>query len=275
MNNGFFSRLGAHVMRLTRVTGVVASVNSQSPIVLERDADNKIYRCRGAFVPTDGGAGYAKGCTHVKTDGSVATTLYINEGTSSSCDFNPVESSASTVTSVAAGAGLTGGGTEGAVSLAVGAGTGIDANADDVAVKETFLRYAEVTLTNAEMLALRASPKELVAAPGAGKLLEFISATLLFDYTGAYTETDDNMAVRYENGSGVQVSDTIEATGFVDATADTITFARKGVDGIVAKTGAENKALVLHNTGNGEFGGGNASNVVRVKVAYRVHATGF
>lgn len=140
---------------------------------------------------------------------------------------------------------------------------------------EKTIKYAEVSLTNAEMLALRATPKTLVAAPGAGKVLEFLSACLLFDYTGAYTESADNMAVKFENGSGVAVSDTIEATGFVDATADTLTFARKAVDGITAKTGCENKALVLHNTGDGEYGGGNAANVVRVKVAYRVHTTGW
>lgn len=139
----------------------------------------------------------------------------------------------------------------------------------------TTIQYAAVALTNANMLNLRATPIQLVAAPGAGYVLEFISATLLFDYTAAYTETADNMAVKYENGSGAAASEDIEATGFVDATADTITFARKKLDGIVAKTGAENKALVLHNIGDGEYGGGNASNAVRVKVAYRVHATGF
>lgn len=140
---------------------------------------------------------------------------------------------------------------------------------------EKTIKYAEVSLTNAQVLALRATPITLVSAPGAGKVIEFVSATLLFDYTAAYTETDDNLAVKYENGAGVQASDDIETTGFLDATADTVTFARKKVDGIVAKSGCENKALVLHNIGGDEFGGGNASNALRVKVAYRVHTTGF
>lgn len=137
------------------------------------------------------------------------------------------------------------------------------------------IQYAEVSLTNAQMLALRATPITLVAAPGAGKLTEFVSAVLIFDYTAAYTETDDNMAVKYTDGSGAAVSNTIEATGFVDATADTMTTATAKYDAIVAKSGSENKALVLHNTGNGEYGGGNAANAVRVKVAYRVHTTGW
>lgn len=140
------------------------------------------------------------------------------------------------------------------------------------------VQYTEVSLTNAEVLALRATPKELVAAPGAGRILEFLSAVLIFDYTAAYTETADNLAIKYTDGSGTAASETIEMTGFIDATADTLTFAVP--DGgaatpIVAKTGCEDKALVLHNTGDGEFGGGNAANVLRVKVAYRIHITGW
>ena len=134
---------------------------------------------------------------------------------------------------------------------------------------------AEVSITNAEMLALRATPKTLVAAPGAGFFLEFVQAQLFFDYTGAYTETADNMAVKLGDGSGTAVSQTIEATGFVDATADTITNALPKIDAIVSKTNGENKALVLHNTGDGEYGGGNAANAIRVKVRFRIHATGF
>lgn len=272
MSKRFFEKLVAPLMQLT---GGNVSINSQTVKVYQRDESGYVLRCSGTVTITDGGAGYAKGCKYVKTDGSVGSTEYTNEGTSSSCDFNALTQTSGDITSVVAGAGLTGGATEGAATVNVGAGTGIDVNTDDIAINENYIRYAAVSLTNAEMLALRATPKELVAAPGAGKVLEFISATLLFDYTGAYTETADNMAVRYENGSGVQASDDIEATGFVDATADTVTFARKKVDGIVAKTGCENKALVLHNTGDGEYGGGNASNAVRVKVAYRVHTTGF
>lgn len=137
------------------------------------------------------------------------------------------------------------------------------------------IQYAEVSITNTEALALRATPKELVAAPGAGKVLEFLSCTILFDYTGAYTESTANLAVRYANTTGAIASQAIEMTGFADATADTMTVGIPKVDPIVAKTVAENAALVLHNTGAGEWGAGNAANVIRVKTAYRTHVTGW
>lgn len=136
---------------------------------------------------------------------------------------------------------------------------------------------AVVALTNAEIKALRATPKELVAAPGAGRLLEFISALLLLDYgTNALTESTDNLGVKYHDGSGTQISETIEAGGFIDATADTMTTSRAKLDGIVAKSACENKALVLHNLGDGEFGGNaGADTVMRVRSVYRVHVTGW
>lgn len=44
----------------------------------------------GTTVPTDGTAGYGKGCIFIDTDGGVGTTMYVNEGSNTSCDFNAV-----------------------------------------------------------------------------------------------------------------------------------------------------------------------------------------
>lgn len=129
--------------------------------------------------------------------------------------------------------------------------------------------HVKVDITSAEVLALRATPKELVAAPGANKILVFESILLQVNYnSAAYTESSDNMAVRYTNGSGVIVSSTIEATGFVDATADASVRGVAITDAIVANSAAENKALVLHNTGDGEYASGNSPLVA--DVFYRV-----
>ncbi len=139
------------------------------------------------------------------------------------------------------------------------------------------LQYAEASFTSAQIKALRASPQTIVSAPGAGKVIEFVSATLFLDYgSNVLTESADNLAVRFNNGSGVIVSEAIETTGFLDQSADTVTVAVAKTDAITAKSGAENLPLVLHNTGDGEFGGNAAGDtVLRVKVVYRVHTTGW
>src|SRR5262245_36816785 len=111
-----------------------------------------------------------------------------------------------------------------------------------------------VTVSSSDLLALRATTKTLVAAPGAGLIHTFLAAELLLDATAtAYVVGSNDLGVKYENGSGVQVSNTIETTGFLDQTADTATSCTAKTDAIVAKTGAENKALVLHNIGGSEF----------------------
>jgi len=141
------------------------------------------------------------------------------------------------------------------------------------AVGETVFRQATFTISNAEIKALRAAPKTLVAAPGAGKILEFISALLYLDYgTNVLTESSDNLAIRYTDGSGAIVSQAIESGGFIDASADTITNALPKIDAIVAASAGINKALVLHNTGDGEIAGNaGADTVIRGIINYRVH----
>ena len=131
---------------------------------------------------------------------------------------------------------------------------------------------AAVTVTSAELLALRATPKTLVTAPGAGRMLLLESVALQLDYnTTQYTETADNMAVKYTNGAGVAVSTALEATGFIDQAADTTTRGLAVLDAIVANAAAANQALVLHNTGDGEYAAGDSPLVVNV--FYRVVAS--
>ena len=138
---------------------------------------------------------------------------------------------------------------------------------DDVV--PSLIQYAEVSVTPAQMLAARATPITLVAAPGAGYSLEFISATFIYDYAAAFTETADNAAIRYTDGSGTIVSLTLETTGLLDATSDKISTIKPLATDVIVTA---NAALVFHNTGDGEWGG--TGSPCRFKVAYRVHATG-
>lgn len=141
-------------------------------------------------------------------------------------------------------------------------------------VADGAVQFVEIALTSPELLALRATPKTCVAAPGAGKIARFLQAVLILDATAtAYVESSANLAFRYTNSSGAKVSDDIEATGFIDQTTDTMTTARAKADAIVAKTGCENQPIVLHNIGAGEYTTG--TGVMRAKVWYSVVTTGW
>jgi len=139
------------------------------------------------------------------------------------------------------------------------------------------LKFTDVVIANVDLKALRAMPKILVPAPGNGKVLEFLSAVLVLAAgSNALTESTASLAVKYQNAAGVQVSQTIEMTGFIDQTTHQVTYALPKLDPITARTGCENQPLVLHNLGAGEIAG-NAANdaTLRVKVSYRVHNFGF
>lgn len=143
-----------------------------------------------------------------------------------------------------------------------------------VALAGSAMQYADVTITATAIKAARATPVSLVAAQGAGNAIFFMGAQLKLNYgSEVFTETADNFAIKYTDGSGVIVSQAIENTGFIDQSADTLTSALPKIDAIVAATGAENQALVLHNTGDGEIGG-NASNdsTITLRIFYKVVA---
>ena len=154
---------------------------------------------------------------------------------------------------------------------AAGVVTGIASVSFDSA---TVIYHDTVELSNADIKALRATPKQLVAAPGVNKFIELVSAVLILDYgTNVLTETADNLVIEY-NTSSVDITGAIEATGFIDATADTIKIVYATITDVSAAN-AVNKAVQLFNTGDGEFGGNAAADTtMTVKVAYRVHADG-
>lgn len=135
--------------------------------------------------------------------------------------------------------------------------------------------WVSVELTNADIKALRATPKELVAAPGAGYVLIPLEATLILDYgSNALTESTDNLIIGW-NAGAVQAGEVIEAGSFIDATADTITSWHMAKDEVNAASGVVNKNLALKNNGDGEFSG-NAGNdtTMTVSLLYRIVPVG-
>ena len=147
---------------------------------------------------------------------------------------------------------------------------------DSAELDETLIRYTTVDVNAAEIKAIRGTPHEIVAAPGAGKVLQLLGGVLILDYgSEVLAESADNLVFEYDDGSAAVCSEVIECTGFLDQSADTITNIIQVKDNIDAAADIVNKNIVLFNNGDGEFTG-NASDdtVLKVMVSYRVHTTG-
>jgi len=123
---------------------------------------------------------------------------------------------------------------------------------------------AEASLTAAEIKALNTTPIEVVAAPGAGKVLELVGATLIFDY-GTTQMAAGGAVVLEEETSGTDLSSTVADT-VIQAAADSINTMIP-----VAAAVTANKGIFITNA-TADFTTGDS--VARVKVAYRVHSTG-
>lgn len=128
------------------------------------------------------------------------------------------------------------------------------------------LRSVDVTMSAAQMLALYATPRTLVQAPGAGYALIFQGAVVFVDYnSAAYAgiAAGEDLSVKYTDASGLEVG-ALEATGFLDATADALRWVpQKAVAGI---TPVANSPLVLHML-TGEITTGDSP--VKLRVYYR------
>jgi hypothetical protein len=135
-------------------------------------------------------------------------------------------------------------------------------------------RSAIVDITSAQLLAIRATPITLVAAPGAGKLLSLISGEIIANNGTAYVVGTNDLAVRYNNTTGDIISQTIDTAGLFDQTTDIVThFEPLATDSKGPKADVENTPLVLHNTGAAEFTTGTGT--ARVLTLYSILTTGW
>lgn len=145
-------------------------------------------------------------------------------------------------------------------------------DAEDSIVADGIPRAAEVLISSSEIIALNATPKTILAAPGTGKVAEFIGGMLLIGSgTVAYVESGANLAVRYVGSGGVQISEEIETTGFIDQTEDTLAMVLPKHGAIATKAESENQPLVLHNLSAQEYTTGDG--ILRFKFGYRVWTT--
>lgn len=133
----------------------------------------------------------------------------------------------------------------------------------------------DVTLDDAAIRALRASPFALAPAPGPGKAFELIGGTLIANNVAGYTIGDpgDDLAIKLGDGAGPQLSAVIDSGGILDATglAGRNILPNNAPPTLTSAT-AVNQAVVLHNVGIGEFTGGDVGNVLKVSMLLRVTA---
>lgn len=148
-------------------------------------------------------------------------------------------------------------------------------NDGDVIVRATStpLITDTVVMTSAEVKALRANGKTLIAAPGANKIAIVDSLVLKLNYggTNAFTESADNLVLEYYD-SGTDITGSIETTGFIDGTADYVAVIRPAsIATMAAATVGVNEAVRLFNTGDGEIAGNAANdNTLTAVITYHV-----
>ena len=82
--------------RALLIAGEDRTVGTPSVRVLQYDRDGKVLMATGNTVPTDGDAGYAIGCLFIDNNAADDSILLVNEGTTTSADFNDIAPSAST-----------------------------------------------------------------------------------------------------------------------------------------------------------------------------------
>lgn len=130
-----------------------------------------------------------------------------------------------------------------------------------------------VNLSTSQVNNLRATPIALVPAQGAGTIIEFVSAVLSYNYTGAAftVGADEDFVIQYDGSTDVTAS--IETAGFIDQANDEMRWILPTWTITTDLVGLINKKLEIFNTGTGETADGGTSTII-INITYRIHATG-
>lgn len=252
--------------------------------------------CFGLVAANNPGARLAAGALFVGNSSGVATAVVpTGDVTINSSGVTALGSSKVTSAMI----------TDGVVASAdIAVNTVVSADVD-----QNVIQVDNTQLTNAQILALRATPITLIASPGANTSIVVHKVCIVLDAAaGAYTESADDLAIEFAAGTDIVNVDMTD--GFDDAAVTsrcyipyggtaltTISGANTacsttcgglrclfGDDGAIVTTCADANAdscVCAHyvtptaatavqaiNTGNGEWGGGNAANTMSIRIWY-------
>ena len=131
---------------------------------------------------------------------------------------------------------------------------------------ETTIQYAEIAINSAAIKLLFTSPYTLIAGQ-AGKVVEFLGAVVMLDYGTVQYDTQGALVVVEETSNTIVSNDLANTLLF--ASADRVSTLKPLATDVVLTSGKGLKFACK--TADPATGDG----VLRVKVAYRVHTTGF
>lgn len=128
-------------------------------------------------------------------------------------------------------------------------------------MNDNLLHYSDTTISTAEVLALRTTPKTLVAAPGAGFCIVPMAAYATLDYNSiAYDNGTDTLDIKYTGGSALMSF----ATTLVEASADINSYVEMAE---AARALTADTAIVAHCSSADPTSGNSA---IKIRVYYRI-----
>ncbi len=144
------------------------------------------------------------------------------------------------------------------------------------------LFFATGTLTNAQIKAINSTPIELIAAPGAGKVIHVLSTSFKLIYGGTNAFTGSGLAISYGSGTAVAPvgipsgTGTVMVTAGMQATSSNYTFACLSTGTVasavqsIAATSLENIAIFVWNASANPAGNAANNNTISWAISYLV-----
>ena len=196
-------------MALLGATGVIGDIETVADNIADVNNFADVYQIDdfSPSAPTTDGGGNAIAAGDLAYDSTANTLKYYNGS-------GFVAINEGDITGVTAGTGLTGGGTDGAVTVNVVGGTGITANANDIAIDSTVTTLTgSQTLTNKTLTAPTLTTPAL-GTPASGTATNITGLPIIAGTTGTLSVA--------RGGTGVTASST-GSGGVVLSTSPTLT----------------------------------------------------